>query len=419
MDIQPAPVAIVGAGLSGLTCAHYLHQAGVPVRLYEKTGRTGGRVATDVVDGFRLDHGFQVFLTAYPEAQMLLDYDALDLHPFYDGALVRLNDAFHRLADPIRHPGSAPATLLAPVGTLGDKLRVARLRNRLRADSLDALFGRPEITTEEALLNRWSLSHQMIEPFFRPFFGGITLNPSLSTSSRVFEFLFRMFAEGQAALPAQGMQAIPDQIKGRLPPDCIQLNAEVKTVNSDGLTLADSTHVKASAVVIATEAPAAQALHPGAAVTLGAFGEVCFYYAAPTPPITEPLLVLNADDDGPVNNMTVLSNAAPGYAPPGQALISAVVLGNPNTLDDALERDVRAQLARWFGENVQAWRHLRTFRIAYGLPDQSPPYLAERDRAVQLESGVFRCGDHLATASINGALRTGRRAAEAVRAALA
>ncbi len=414
---QEIPIVIVGAGLAGLTCARYLHDAGLPVRVLEKENRVGGRIATDVVDGFRFDRGFQVFLTAYPEAQALLDYDALDLCPFYDGALVRFDGAFHRVADPIRHPASAPSTLVSPVGSLRDKLRVARARNRLRADSLDALFARPELTTRDALANRWKFSPTIIERFFRPFVGGITLDPALAASSRTFEFVFRMFSEGSAALPGKGMHCIPEQLAASLPEDAISLNTEVKSVRPRSVTLADGQEIQARAVVIATDAPAAQMLHRGAATTTASVGEMCLYYAMPTPPTDEPILILSAES-GPINNLSVLSNVAPRYAPPGQSLVSVVVLthtGDPG----ALELAVRNQLRKWYGDAVAQWRHLRTYPITYGLPDQSPPYLVERDPAVKLDDGLFRCGDHLSTASINGAMRTGRRAAEAIRTTLA
>lgn len=419
MSTQPLPVAIVGGGIAGLTCARYLHRAGVPARVFEKADRVGGRVATDTVEGFRLDRGFQVFLTAYPEARALLDYDALDLKPFYRGARVRLGGQFHLVGDPRQHPLSALPAAFSPVGTLPDKLRVARLVGRLKADSLDALFARPEMTTREVLGSRWGFSDSIVETFFRPFFGGITLDPALRASSRTFEFVMKMFAEGETVLPARGMAAIPEQLAAGLPDGTVTLDAEVRQVRPDGIVLEGGRQVAASAVVLATEAPEAAALWPTGAEHTLSVGEVCLYFAAPTAPFAEPLLVLDGDGKGPVNNLTVVSNVAPGYAPEGQALVSAVVLGNPLDTDAAIEAAARVQLAGWFGPGVQHWRHLRTYRILYGLPDQAPPFVESPPAPVKLADGLFRCGDHLATASLNGAMATGRRAAEAICAARA
>lgn len=405
--------------MAGLTCAHYLHQAGVPVRLFEKRDRVGGRVATDEVEGFRLDHGFQVFLTAYPEARAVLDYDRLDLRRFDPGALVRVGSKFHRVADPTRQPGSAFETALAPIGSFKDKMNVAHLRHQVVSGELEALFERPEMTTREALRSRWGFSDEIVERFFRPFFGGIFLDTSLSASSRTFEFVMRMFSEGDAALPAVGMQAIPAQIAEGLPPGSISLGTEVAAVSPGRVVLSDGTEIAVSAAVIATEAPAAQHLYAGAATARGAHGEHCLYFALPDAPFADPLLVLNGTSTGPINNLTFVSNVASTYAPGDQALLSVVVIESPDAPDGPLEEQVKRQLEAWYGEAAANWRHLRTYEITYGLPDQTPPYLTNRDLPVQIEPGLFRCGDYFDTASLNGAMRTGRRAAEAVREALA
>lgn len=412
MPDAPPPVVIVGAGLAGLACARTLHRAGQPVRVLEQNARIGGRVATDVVEGFRLDHGFQVLLTAYPEAQEMLDYEALDLQPFASGALVRIGERFARVQDPLRHPTRALQTALAPIGTLRDKLGVARLRQRLVSGTLDALFDRPEMTTQEALTRRWGFSDAIVDRFFRPFFGGITLDPTLGASSRTFEFVLRMFSRGVAALPARGMASIPQQLAEGLPAGVITRDSEVVSIEGKRVVLASGEEVGAAAVVIATDAPAARRLHPEAAMNTASVGERCLYFAAPSPPFSDPLLVLNGTGSGPINNLAVLSNVSAAYAPEGQSLISVVVLGSEGEAD--VEPAVRRQLSDWFGAQAEAWRHLRTFDIRYGLPRQHPPYLTARDLPVAVAPGLFRCGDHLATASINGALRTGRRAAEAV-----
>lgn len=409
-------VLIIGAGLAGLCCARRLHESGVTFQILEASEEVGGRVRTEKVEGFLLDCGFQVLLTAYPEAQRVLDYAALDLHPFYPGALVRFAGAFHRIADPWRHPRDAIHTMCAPIGTLKDKWGIARLRRKVLTGSLADLFQRPETSTLQAL-QAAGFSPTVTARFFRPFLGGIFLEPDLRTSSRMFEFMFRMLASGDTALPAGGMGAIAAQLAAALPEGAIRNKAQVTAVQENQVILASGERLGTKTVVVATEGPEAARLLYGLPAP-GSRSVTCLYFAADEPPISEPILVLNGEDTGVVNNMCVPSVVAPSYAPVGAALISATVLGNPYQDDETLENLVRAQMAEWFGATVEHWRHLRTYRILHAQPEQSPPTLAVPERPVQLHPGLYVCGDHRDTASIQGAMVSGRRAAEAILAEL-
>ena len=204
-----ADVTVIGAGLAGLACAKVLLARGLQVDLVEASDRVGGRVRTDSHQGFLLDRGFQVLPTAYPECRKSLDYKALDLKAFYPGALVWFEGKFHKVADPWRHPADAVASLGNSVGTFADKLRVSGLRDSVRQGTVEGLFERPDQTTLASLEAR-HFSHSMIDRFFRPFFGGIFLERELRTSSRMFEFVFRMFSEGNTALPVKGIEAAMD-----------------------------------------------------------------------------------------------------------------------------------------------------------------------------------------------------------------
>jgi phytoene dehydrogenase-like protein len=406
-------VLVIGAGLAGLACARHLRRHDLAVQVLEASDRVGGRVRTDTVEGFRLDRGFQVLLTAYPQTQLELDYQALDLHPFYDGALVRYDGRFHRIGDPFRHPLDAPRTLFSPIGSPADKLRVARMRRHLTRQSVETIMARKERTALAALEDRWGFSSSMIDRFFRPFFGGIFFDRTLGASSRMFEFLFKMFASGRTVLPAGGMDRIPRQMRDRLPDDVVRLNAPVEAVDGQAVTLKDGDTLEAPAVVVATEAPAADRL-VGDVTPVEGRSTVCVYYAAPESPLDEPILVLDGDSVGPINNVVVPSDVAPGYTPDDRALVGAVVVGEPPGPDADLERAVREQLIDWFGLEAGGWDHLHTVRIPYALPDQSPPFLSTPERDVRRRPGLYVCGDHRRTGSLNGAIASGRAAARAV-----
>ncbi|MEE4379254.1 MAG: NAD(P)/FAD-dependent oxidoreductase [Candidatus Competibacteraceae bacterium] len=405
-------VVIIGAGLAGLACALELIEHGVQPLLLEASDQVGGRVRTDEQDGFLLDRGFQVLQTAYPEARRLLDYSALDLRPFRPGALIRHAGRFHRIGDPLRRPADALPTLFSPIGSWADKLRILRLRHRAMQGDWNEIFNRPETSTIAAL-RADGFSENIIERFFRPFLAGVFFDEQLETSSRTFEFVFRAFASGDTALPAQGMGAIPKQLAARLPTDVLRLNAPVASVEDRIVRLVSGEQISASAVVVATDGgTAAQLL--GDTTQPVTCPTTCLYFAAPKPPVRDPLLVLNGDGKGPVNSLLVPSVLSADYAPPGQTLITVNVLGNPEQDDAVLETQVRNQLVDWFGVTIADWRFLRIYRINHALPAQLPPVPDPECHSSQINDWLFLCGEYRNAPSIQWALASGRKAAHSV-----
>jgi phytoene dehydrogenase-like protein len=404
-------VVIVGAGVAGLCCALELQGQGISCLILEAADTPGGRVRTDKVDGFLLDRGFQVLLTAYPEARRVLDFKPLGLRSFLPGALVRTGGRFHRVADPFRRPWSALASLRAPVGSFRDKLLVARLRSHVLRRSREEIWTHPETTTLEAL-RRFGFGERMIDSLFRPFLGWIFLETELTTSSRWFEFVFRMFSAGRAALPSGGMGAIPDQLAGRLAPGTLRVNARVESIREGEVLLAGGERIRAGAVVIATGSTEAARLLPELHPP-GWHGTACLYYAAEKDPVGKPVLVLNGEGGGPIDTLCVPSRVAPSYAPaPGKALVSVSVTGAGEADERELEAEVRRHLAAWFGPQVSDWRHLRTYRIPQALPARRS--LEPAALPVRRKAGLYICGDHRETPGLEGATVSGRRAAEAV-----
>ena len=407
-------VLIVGAGLAGLCCGKRLAECGVSFRILEAADGVGGRVRTDLVDGFRLDRGFQVYFTAYPEGRRVLDLGPLDLKPFTRGALVWFRGKFHRVADPRTDPLRAAAAAFNPVGTLADKLRTARLFWDVERGTPESQVAKDERLTLDLL--RWNgrFSPAMIDRLFRPFLGGVFLEKNLTTSSRFFRFVVRMFIDGEAAVPALGMQAISDQVASGLPAGSVRLGARVDSLGPREVTLAGGETIRGRAVVVATEGPAAARLIGDEVPDPGSDGSATLYYAADYPPVSEPILMLDGDGRGPVNHVVVMSNAAAAYAPAGKALVAASVVGIPADGDADLDRRARAQLAEWFGVAAAGWTLLRVYRIPHAHPDQTAGKLDPWQRPVRLRPGLYVCGDHRDNASIDGAMTSGFRAAQAV-----
>ncbi len=407
---EPVDVVIVGAGLAGLSCAQDLAAAGVECLLLERSDGVGGRVRTDAVDGFLLDRGFQILLTAYPEVQGRLDLSALDMGLFEPGALIRTGGEFHRVADPIRRPRLISQTVTAPIGTIADKARLARLVLDVRTHSVRSLLRRPDMTTADRLA-RSGFSNQMIESFWRPLFAGIQLDPDLEVSSRRFDAILRMLAVGAVGVPREGMGAVPAQLAATLPETSLRLGSRVEQVDGAGVTLDGGETLEARAVVVATDGPAAHHLLRHRVPDPGSRSVACCWFAATAPPAVGPVLVLDGDSSGPAKNIAVMSEVQPSYAPQRRALVAAAVPG-PDALDPTVTMRVRNQLAQWFGSMTGDWEHLRTDVVAHGQPEQTPPLNPKQ--AVALGDGLFVCGDHRDTASIQGAMFSGRRTAHAV-----
>jgi len=405
-------IYVVGAGLAGLACAHHLLDHGVNATVLEAADGVGGRVRTDVVDGFLLDRGFQMLLTAYPEAKGLLDYRALELHPFSTAALIRMDGRFVKVTDPFRRPLAALSALLAPVGSIRDKLRLARLRRRALREDLATMLARPEAPTGGALA-WYGFSPAIVERLFRPLFAGVLMDPGLDASSRMFELALRMLAVGRAAIPSRGMAAIPEQLAAALPGG-VHLRRAATKVERGKLTLAGGELLRPAAVVVATDGPSASwLLGERVLAPPGSMPATCLYFATEHPPLDEPILVLNGEGAGPVSHCCVPSAVSPTYAPAGGHLVSVSVLGAVAPGEE-LERAVVGQLADWFGSGVLGWDLLGTYRIEHAQPAQPVGALDPPERPVRLEPGLYLCGDHRDNASINGALASGRRAATAL-----
>ncbi|MEM0896557.1 MAG: NAD(P)/FAD-dependent oxidoreductase [Verrucomicrobiota bacterium] len=399
-------VLVIGAGLSGLSCARVLHERGLAVEVVDAADAVGGRVRTDEKDGFLFDRGFQVFLPSYPVAGAR--FKELDFRAFAPGAYVRLGGKFHLVSDPFRDLLGGLATAFAPIGSMKDKLLIALLRQY-------SMRPRKECTRETSreFLQRFGFSPRMIERFFRPFLGGVFLENALETNAEKLLFVFNHFARGAAALPTGGIAQLPRRLADGLPSP--RLNTRVRSLDAGGARLETGESMEADAIVIATHQAQAHRLLGSTGKTTS-HGVTCLYFSSPESPLSKKCLVLNGEgnQDGPINNLAVLSDIAPGYSPPDRALISVSILGAHDP--SAMTTPVLNQLESWFGDRARDWQYLRGYRIDDALPAQ---HAGERSPAINVPPNVTLAGDWLENASIEGAIVSGESAAENVLESLA
>ena len=401
-------VIIIGAGLAGLAAARQLSIHGTDVVVLEASDGVGGRVRTDVVDGFRLDRGFQVLNPAYPEVSRVIDLAALDLQPLTPGLLVAVDGRLARLGDPRALPGWAGSALSTQTGTLIGKGRFARYARAVsRRPVIDDVPDRDSFDTAAAVLERVTGDPRLVERVLRPFLAGVFLEPDLTTSRTFLEFVLRSFVRGRPSLPAQGMQALPNQLHGALPAGTVRLNTPVEQVRGTHVRTRDG-ELSARAVIVATDPMSAARLLPGLDIPVGR--PTTTWYHATTTELTDGLGVLVVDGlrRGPVVTSVALSNAASTYAPPGCTLVSSSVLGVSGTS----EGGVRRHLSTMLRVDTAGWHCVGAVRNPYALPAMSPPLQVRKP--VRMGDGCYVAGDHRDTASVQGAMVSGRRAADAV-----
>ncbi len=385
--------------------------------LVEASDRLGGRLKTDFQDGFTLDHGFHVLQAKYPQLKGLINPKDLKCRPFASGAKVYHNARWHTIADAFRHPRHALGTLFSGLGKNGDILKLAWWSSALSRTKQERIWEGHEVTSLQFLKQK-GFSEEFIDSFFRPFLGGVMLDPTLATSARQMNFAMKMFVEAAPVLPVGGIASIVPGLARGLPPERIRLSTEVTGREGGILTLKDGSTLKGFHIVIATEGPAAHRLlgvaqKAGQKSTTFPFltgrGTTVIYFEAPAGTVLPgPWLLLNGEKGGPILHGCFPSQVQPSYAPAGRHLFAATLIGSAEPDLEA----VRTQMADWFGEAARTWSHLRTIRIPHALPLREtlrPCFLTER-----LAEDLFICGDHRAYPSLNAALASGKRAAEAI-----
>jgi protoporphyrinogen oxidase len=402
-----ADAVVVGAGLAGLSAAVHLTRAGLEVVVLERSDAVGGRVRSDVVDGFVVDRGFQVIATAYPELDRLIDVNDLDLRPFARGVGVYGGGRVHRLLDPRDDTTALHESIVAPIGSWADRARLLAYAARLLSSDPQELLAsedRPAIESFRAL----GLSEVAINRLLRPFLRGVVLEDGLNTSRRFVDVAVRSMLLGPVAVPARGMQQLPDVIARLLTPGTVFTGADVTALTSEGVDV-NGHHLVAPHVVVATDPPTAQKLLR--TVTAPPMnGVTTLFHASDSSPRGDALLLVDGERDL-ITNTLVLTDAAPEYAADGRALIATSVLGTEQA-DARLDDRVRGRLADLYGTDTSTWELIATRAIPHALPAMPAPHDFQRD--VRVGPGRYVAGDHRDSGSIQGALVSGRRVAHAV-----
>ncbi|WP_445279396.1 NAD(P)/FAD-dependent oxidoreductase [Streptomyces sp. DSM 118148] len=430
--LEPAyqvDVVIVGAGIAGLSAAHRLTGAGVTTAVLEAAPCAGGRMSTEKVDGFRLDRVGQLLSTSYPELRLTPGLGALALRRFAPGVLLHRDGRTHRagapaaagsargalhvvraLASAPRGPAASPGRAGAPVGGAVDQARLGTALGRIAATPVERLLSRPELPAAQALAAR-GVPARTIEGFLRPLLAALLCDPELTTSSRCADLALRAFASGRLCVPEGGAEALPELLAGTLPPGTVRTGVRVTSVSTTSVTTAEHGEIRCRAVLLATDARAAAELLPGLRVP--DFHPVTVVHHTtddPAPAFTTGTsLLLDADRGGPVAHTAVLSNVDPSRAPAGRVLISSTVLGAP---PDGIDTAVRIHLSRLYGTSTRRWETLAVHHTAEAVPAMRPPH--DLRRPVRLLAGLYVCGDHRDTSTVQGALHSAHRAAAAV-----
>ena len=405
-------VHIIGGGISGLVAAQVLESHGLSPVIIDGSDRVGGRLKTDTVKGFQLDRGFQVLLSSYSAAKKYLDYKSLNLQNLKAGSCVFAGGKQYFFGDPIRDVSLFIPTLFSPLGTLGDKLKVAKLNFHLQKKSIDKIFEDREITTKEYLTAK-GFSKNIIKNFFTPFFSGIFLEDELYTSSRMFEFVFKMFGEGLALMPKGGIEDISIHLKDKLQKTEIHHNSFVSNVKDMEITMSDGKKIKTNYTIIATEPTNLVDGLKGQKVDWKSCQNL--YFTCSSRVYEKAFIGLVSNQECLINNI-FYPTSIPTDKKGKDELISVTVVKDHGLTEKELIERVKNELKKEC--KIEGITFLKLYNIPKALPKLNNLQYDITPSETKLKDGVFLAGDLLLNGSLNAAILAGEKAALGVLEAL-
>ncbi|MEN8836095.1 MAG: FAD-dependent oxidoreductase [Polaribacter sp.] len=405
MEKSAYKINIIGAGVSGLVAAQVLENFGYHPTIIEATDKVGGRVKSDKFKGYTLDHGFQVLLTSYPAAKKYLDFKALDLQEFLPGATIFKNGKQQTIGDPLRKISLLVPTLLSNIGTISDKIKVLQLNTLLKKKEIASIFKEDEKTTLNYLRD-FGFSEEIITDFFKPFFSGIFLEPDLDTSSRMFEFVYKMFGDGLAVLPKKGIQEISNQLKNKLTKTRFLYNTKVQEVKNNAILVEGGKEIQSHITIIATEASALISNLKNQETTWKNCDTL--YFESEQRVIQKPLIGLVTNSEALVNNIFYHTSVATD-AKNTKELLSVTVVKNHQLSEEHLIEKVQKELNDYC--KITNVKFLKKYQIKNALPNLRNIQYEISSTETKLKSTLFLAGDQLLNGSLNAAMISGERAA--------
>jgi protoporphyrinogen oxidase len=389
-------VAVVGAGLSGLIAAKHLSKKMFDVTVFEKENRPGGRMLTDVIDGWELDRGFQVLLTGYPYLKKNIDFADLDLVYLDSGATIIKDTGSQLIGDPLRDLKLLFPTLFASAASIKDKLLIVKLRNEVKRKSIDELFEVANQSTAD-FLKEYGFSFRVVENFFKPFYAGIFLEDELKTSSRMFLFVFKMFAEGRAAIPKGGIGKLAQEIADHLTDVNFKFNTEILEIKDKKVFFKSS---EAQFDLIINTSPSFNAERK----LKWKNSHVFYVEHSGSPIIDAPRIGLIAEPNRLINNI-FYPNVTQTNPPSGRHLLSLTVVNDRGMSAEQLKEAVLNECKALVQKEVKFVHH-------YAIPKSLPDIDAPRNQVeLNAKDQVMHIGDYLLNGSQNAACKIGEEVA--------
>ena len=400
MNLQP-DVLIVGAGVSGITCAIKCQELGLNYALIDKNCRVGGRLGSIYDSGYIFDIGFQVFNTSYEITKQYLDLNQLDLHFFKPGSAIYSDKKFTIISDPLRDFGQIFHTLFSKIPTLADKIRILKLKISL----LNYVIEEDKSEDQETIvfLKEYGFSENMISQFFLPFFAGIFLENKLSTSSKFFKYVFSKFGKGLASLPSNGMQEIPENMLRRVNRENVFMNCELEHITKDKkVKLKDGITIAPSKIVFTGNS---QKLINKKLVNYNSVKT--FYFSSSVIHDYSNYIHIFPQEEY-INNIAFLTSIAEGYSKNNDSLISVSIIKENNISDSKLITHTKDRLKNIYGGE---FNFLKNFNIKQATIKQPVQYFDQKYN-LSINDKYYLAGDNLVHGSIEGAAISGIKVAE-------